>query len=145
MARRIEQKVWFCRSFWIFLYVLELNSFLASQIFTKLQKIVKNFIFIFYLVNWTNVPRWIEQKVWFCRYFWIFLYVLELNSFLTSQILIKLLKIVNSFNIYILPCKLDLFATLNQTKSVILSIFLNFPRLNSFLALQIFTKIQKNC
>ena len=41
-------------------------------------------IFIFCLVNWTYVPRWIEQNVWFCRYFWIFPYVLELNSFLAS-------------------------------------------------------------
>ena len=47
----------------------------------------------------------------------------------------------------ILSCKLDLCATLNQTKIVILSIFFNFlyvSKLYSFLALQIFTKLQKN-
>ena len=47
-------------------------------------KLLFKFIFIFCLVNWTYVPRWIEQKMWLCRYFWIFFYVSEHNSFLAS-------------------------------------------------------------
>ena len=63
------------------------------------------------------MPRRIERKVWFCRSFWLFLYVLELNSFLAPQIFPKLQEIVNSINIYILPCKLDLCAKWNWATS----------------------------
>ena len=52
--------------------------------------------------------------------------ILKLNSYLASQIFTKLQKIIAKIQIYILPCKLDLCATLNRTKSVILSIFWNF-------------------
>ena len=42
-----------------------------------------------------------------------------------------------------MPCKLDLCATWNITTSVILLIFLYVLELSSFLAMQIFTKLQK--
>ena len=112
----------FASTFW------SLIHFWPRTFSLNFRKLVNISIFIFCLVNWTYVPRWIEQKVWFCRYFWIFLYVLEFNSFLASQIFTKLQKIGISINTYILPCKLDLWATWNRTKSVIMFIFLNLPQ-----------------
>ena len=84
-----KTKVWFCRYFWIFFYVSEFNSFLTLQISLNFRKLLRKSIFIVCLVNWAYVSRWIEQKVWCCRYFWIFLYVLEHNLFLASQIFNK--------------------------------------------------------
>ena len=98
------RKLWFWQSFWIFFYILELNSLLASQIFNKLQKIL-------YSINIYIIPckldlcaTWIDQKVWFFRYFWIFLYILDLNLLLASQIFTKLKKRVNSIKIFNVPC-----------------------------------------
>ena len=82
----------------------------------------------------------IKLKVWFCRLSLIFLNFLELNSFLALQICTKLQKIVNSNNIDILPCKLDLFVTWKKCDFVDIFVFFE---LNSFLALQICTKHQK--
>ena len=47
-------------------------------------------------------------------------------NFWLRKIFTKLQKIINSSSIYILPCKLDLSATWNGIKSVILSTWLNF-------------------
>ena len=130
----------FFSTFW------NLIHFWPCRFSLNFRKLLLKSIFIFCLVNWTYVPRWIEQKVWFCWYFWIFLYVLELSSFLVSQIFTILYKIVKFINIYNLPCNLDLCAKLNQTKSVILSTFLNFPprsRTSFIFVPQIFPQLQK--
>ena len=130
------------RYFWIFLYVLELNSFWPRRFSLNFKKL--SIPSIFCLVNWTYVPRGNEHKVWFCPYFWSFsLYVLEHNSFLVSQIICKLQKIVNSISIYILPCKLDL-CQIEQKVCFCRSfwLFLYVLELNSFSASQIFTKLQ---
>ena len=115
-----------------FVDILEFSStfssihFWARKFWINFRKLFLLSIFIFCHVNWTRVPRRIEQKAWFCRSFWIFFYVLELNSFSASQIFTKLQEILNSINNCILPCKLDLCAMWSPTNSVILSIFLNF-------------------
>ena len=116
-----------------FVYIFEsfCNSipFWRHRFSLNFRKLLILSVFIFFLVNWTYVPCWIEQKVWFCRSFCIFFWVLELYSFLASQIFSKLQKIVDSINIYISSGKLDLCATYNQTKIVIFSIFMNFSLL----------------
>ena len=108
----------FYSTFW------NLIIFIALHIFTELH-------IFFCSINIYILPckldlcvTWNRSKVTFCRSFWIFW---NFFHFLASQIFTKLQKIINSINIYILPCKLDLCVTLNRTKSVILSIFLNFP------------------
>ena len=89
------RKLWFWRSFWIFMfkfYILEHNSLLASQIFNKLQKILYSINIYILPCKLDLCATWIDQKVWFCRYFWIFLYILDLNLHLASQIFTKLKK-----------------------------------------------------
>ena len=108
------------------LYVLELSSFWASQIFTKLQKIVSSGNIYILSCKLGRCATKNQTKIVILSIALNFLYVLELKPFLDSQIFNKLQKIVKSVNNYILPCKLDLCATQNQTKSVILQIFLNF-------------------
>ena len=110
VPRRIGQKVWFFGSFWIFIYVLEFNPFLHfwprrfSLIFGKL---FMPSIFIFCPVKWTYVTRIIRTKSMGLSISLNFsLYVLELNTFLASQIFTKLQKIVYSIDIDILPCTL---------------------------------------
>ena len=133
--------MWFWRYFWIFLYVLELNSHLTWQIFTKLQKIITQIHIYIVLCKLDLMATLNGTKEWLFRYFWIFLYVSDLNSLLTRQIFTELQKIVTLIHIYILPCKLYLCAMLNRIKEW----FCRYvPELDSFLAWQIFTKLQKS-
>ena len=106
---------------------LNLIQFWLRRFSLNFRNLLNISIFIFCLVNWTDVSLKIEQKVWFCRSFWIFLYVLELNSVLTTQNFTILQKNVHSINIYIFTCNLNLWATWNWTKSMIMSDFSNFP------------------
>ena len=80
VSRGIEQKVWFCRSFWILLYVLALN-FRPCKISINFRNFFVLLIFIFSLINWTYVPRKIEQKLWYYRSIWIFFLFRNLINF----------------------------------------------------------------
>ena len=92
--------------------------FETKLIFGLADRQFYQYLYILCLVNWTYVNRWIEQKMWFYRYFWIFLYVSKLNYFLVSQISL----IFRKFFILSIMCLIN-----ESKKTVILSIFLNFP------------------
>ena len=97
---------------WNFIY------FRSCKIPQNLKKLVILLIFIFCLVNWTHVTRWIEQKAGFFRSIWIFFYVLEFYLFLASKIIKKLQHLFYFNNIYILSCKLDLRHSLTGNRDV---------------------------
>ena len=85
VPREIEQKVHFLDLFKFSSTFWNLIHFRSRKFWLNFKKLLLKFIFIFCLVNCTYVPRWFEQNVWLCRYFWIFVYVLELKSFSASQ------------------------------------------------------------
>ena len=123
---RNEQKVWFWRSFRIFLYILKLYSFSASQIFTKLQKIVVLPIYILpckldLCTTWNRIKSMILSI--FFEFSSTFLNLIHFWSRKFSQNIRKLLIL----SIFIFCLVNWTYVPWGIEQNVILSIFLNIP------------------
>ena len=125
--------------------IFSVNDFQQLKVSTNFRKLFTQQTFIFCLVNWNYVPRWIKQKCDFIFifefsstfrnviHFWPRTFSLNFRKFFILSIFIFCLV-----NCTYMPCKIEKICDFVN----LFWIFLYAPELNSFLASKIFTKLR---